>query len=187
MALYVDMTLEDTLLFNFINVDQLTETYSSGTYAEYMAHWPEYQRIAVHPFTGVPMAYMLGKAEGQGENYHGHVSAVTVAPPFRRLGLGEALMTELEETSTYVHNAYFVDLFMRTSNDVAKRMYERLQYIVYRRILGYYSDGGDRHSAVKDQGDAYDMRKALLRNNRRSKSSIIPVKNPVRPQDLEWE
>lgn len=30
------------------------------------------------------MGYIIGKAEGQGENWHGHVTAVTVAPEFRR-------------------------------------------------------------------------------------------------------
>lgn len=29
------------------------------------------------------MGYILGKAEGQGELWHGHVTAVTVAPDFR--------------------------------------------------------------------------------------------------------
>jgi hypothetical protein len=29
------------------------------------------------------MGYVLGKAEGVGEGWHGHVTAVTVAPEFR--------------------------------------------------------------------------------------------------------
>ena len=29
------------------------------------------------------MGYILGKAEGQGELWHGHVTAVTVAPHYR--------------------------------------------------------------------------------------------------------
>jgi ribosomal protein S18 acetylase RimI-like enzyme len=35
------------------------------------------------------MGYMLGKAEGEGKLWHGHVSAVTVAPQYRRLGLAK--------------------------------------------------------------------------------------------------
>lgn len=34
------------------------------------------------------MGYVMGKAEGLGENWHGHVTAITVAPEFRRIGLG---------------------------------------------------------------------------------------------------
>lgn len=41
----------------------------------------------------------MGKAEGLGENWHGHVTAVTVAPEFRRLGLAKKLMDYLENVS----------------------------------------------------------------------------------------
>lgn len=33
------------------------------------------------------MGYILGKAEGDDELWHGHVTAVTVSPEFRRLGI----------------------------------------------------------------------------------------------------
>jgi len=41
----------------------------------------------------------MGKAEGSGELWHGHVTALTVAPEYRRLGLAGKLMTNLEEIS----------------------------------------------------------------------------------------
>lgn len=41
----------------------------------------------------------MGKAEGTGENWHGHVTAVTVGSEFRKLGLARKLMSVLEETS----------------------------------------------------------------------------------------
>ena len=42
---------------------------------------------------------VMGKAEGHGENWHGHVTALTVAPEFRRIGLAGKLMNILEEIS----------------------------------------------------------------------------------------
>lgn len=42
---------------------------------------------------------VMGKAEGTGENWHGHVTALTVAPDYRRLGLAATLMQILEEES----------------------------------------------------------------------------------------
>ena len=39
--------------------------------------------------------------------------------------------------------AYFVDLFVRVSNKVAIDMYEKLGYVVYRRVLEYYSGDED--------------------------------------------
>ena len=50
----------------------------------------------------------MGKAEGQAENWHGHVTALTVAPEFRRLGLAGRLMQSLEEISErYILASYF--------------------------------------------------------------------------------
>ena len=54
------------------------------------------------------MAYIMGKAEG-GENatvehgMHGHVTALTVAPEYRRLGLARTLMYFLESVSEHQH------------------------------------------------------------------------------------
>jgi N-terminal acetyltransferase B complex catalytic subunit len=42
---------------------------------------------------------VMGKAEGHGENWHGHVTALTVSPEFRRLGLAATLMAWLEDVS----------------------------------------------------------------------------------------
>lgn len=41
----------------------------------------------------------MGKAEGKEENWHGHVTALSVAPEFRRLGLGGHMMGSLEKIS----------------------------------------------------------------------------------------
>lgn len=41
----------------------------------------------------------MGKAEGNGDNWHGHVTALTVSPDYRRLGLAALLMNFLEDVS----------------------------------------------------------------------------------------
>jgi N-terminal acetyltransferase B complex catalytic subunit len=45
----------------------------------------------------------MGKVEGKDENWHGHVTAVTVAPEYRRLSLGRRLMSFLEDVSERVY------------------------------------------------------------------------------------
>ena len=125
------------------------------------------------------MGYVLGKAEGEDKLWHGHVSAVTVAPEYRRLGLAKTLMDYFENTSVHTYNAYFVDLFVRKSNHLAIQMYEKFGYSVYRRVINYYSGYGDEAPE-----DALDMRKALPRD--KEKQSILPLDHPVRPEDLEW-
>lgn len=47
-------------------------------------------------FAFVYAATVMGKAEGQKELWHGHVTAVTVAPEYRRLGVAKQLMDSLE-------------------------------------------------------------------------------------------
>lgn len=56
----------------------------------------------------------MGKAEGGGEKWHGHVTALTVAPEFRRLGLAGKLMNNLEQISeqyVFLRQIFFILLF----------------------------------------------------------------------------
>ncbi|XP_018900483.1 N-alpha-acetyltransferase 20 [Bemisia tabaci] len=163
----------DMLKFNNVNLDPLTETYGLSFYMQYLAHWPEYFQVAEAP-NGDIMGYIMGKSEGHGENWHGHVTALSVAPMYRRLNLAATLMAHLEDISEK-KKAYFVDLFVRVSNKVAISMYQALGYIVYRTVIEYYSGDPDE--------DAYDMRKALSRDV--NKKSVIPLANPVYPEDVE--
>jgi N-terminal acetyltransferase B complex catalytic subunit len=97
------------------------------------------------------------------------------------------------------YNAYFVDLFVRISNSVAISMYEKFGYTVYRRVLEYYTGIEEEdafgmlymHSGISCRNGSYitpnykiDMRKALPRDVH--KQSIIPLKHPIRVEDLEW-
>eukprot|EP00698_Gefionella_okellyi_P022424 TRINITY_DN7431_c0_g1_i1.p1 TRINITY_DN7431_c0_g1~~TRINITY_DN7431_c0_g1_i1.p1 ORF type:complete len:173 (+),score=23.57 TRINITY_DN7431_c0_g1_i1:58-576(+) len=165
-------TAQDLLKFNLVNLDHLTETYNMPFYLQYLSKWPEYNFVAESP-DGRIMGYILGKVEGEGHNWHGHVTALTVAPEFRRLGLARQLMDILEEVTEKIHNGYFVDLFVRVSNVVAINMYKKFGYVVYRQVIGYYSG----------EEDAFDMRKALPRDAK--KLSMVPLPHPVYPSDLD--
>lgn len=140
-------TCDDLLRFNNVNLDVLTETYNLGFYLQYLSTWPEYFLVEEAPHGGGKRltSYIMGKAEGKGENWHGHVTAVTVAPEYRRLKRARLMMDLLEEVSTEGYDAYFVDLFVRVSNTLAIRMYEKFGYSVYRQVLGYYSGEEDAY------------------------------------------
>lgn len=102
---------------------------------------------------------VIGKVEGRKTDHHGHVTALSVSPEYRRLSLASSLMALLEFASaTVTHAGYFVDLFVRCNNDVAIDMYEKLGYTVYRRVLGYYSgmeDGGGGRDGVDAFGQHF--------------------------------
>jgi len=167
-------TCDDLFKFNGINLDPFTETYGIGFYLQYLARWPEYFLVAESP-AGDLMGYIMGKAEGGGNQWHGHVTAVTCGTNHRRLGLANRLMAALEEISEK-KNCFFVDLFVRVSNAVAINMYHKLGYVVYRTVLDYYSGDTDE--------DAYDMRKALSRDV--EGKSVVPLSKPVHMNELEY-
>ncbi|CAJ0939409.1 unnamed protein product, partial [Mesorhabditis belari] len=163
---------EDIFAITRTNLDPMVETYGIGFYLHYAVSFPDYFIIAEH--AGQPVAYIMGKDEGDGENYHGHVTALTVVDRFRKRRIATFLMEKLEKTSEK-KNCYFVDLFVRKSNVAAIRLYESLGYIVYREIIDYYT--GEKPE------NAYDMRKALPRDVK--KKSVIPLKHPVHANDAD--
>lgn len=176
MSLLRPFRARDLFGFNNVNLDHWTETYSVTFYLSYLAQWPELSLIQTAPSSGRIMGYVIGKAEGidpskdkakprgkmQVATLHGHVTAITVAPEYRRLGLAKGMMQLLEEVSERIYDAYFVDLFVRPSNTTAVAMYERMGYHVYRTVKEYYWGGGG--SKAKDE-DGYDMRKPLPRDH----------------------
>lgn len=96
---------------------------------------------------------VIGKAEGQGVEWHGHVTAITVAPEYRRLSLGRKMMNLLELVSDATYRGFFVDLYVRCNNQIAIGMYEGLGYSVYRRVREYY--GSIVGHGGKDEEDAF--------------------------------
>lgn len=114
--------------------------------------------------------------------WHAHLTALTVAPHARRLGLARILSMSLEKAADQ-YDAYFVDLFVRASNKVAQNLYKGLGYSVFRVVDGYYNetvgapdqDGGE---------DAYDMRKPCRKDVERKHTRADGLKHHVTPYDV---
>ncbi|CAI2381926.1 unnamed protein product [Moneuplotes crassus] len=172
----------DLLKYNNINIDILTETFYTKFYGDYLNKWPEYC-VVVENSTSKIQGYLMGKVEGsqdpEKKTWHGHVTAITVDPDFRKQGLARSLMNYLEEITAKVHDGWFVDLFVRSTNKIAIDMYKSLGYSLYRRVLEYYS--GD----AKNPGeDAWDMRKSMPRDT--TKELMVPLDHPIQPHELEF-
>ena len=116
---------------------------------------------------------VMGKSEGEGKDWHGHVTALTVAPDYRRLGIGQQLMNHLETVSEQ-GDMYFVDLFVRQSNSKACQMYNKMGYSAYRTITGYYT-------GVNPE-DALDMRKSLSRD--KNNESLVTDRTVLTIEEL---
>ena len=112
--------------------------------------------------------------------WHGHVTALTVAPQYRRLGIAKAL-TEALERGCEEQDAWFVDLFVRAGNDTAKNLYKGMGYTVYRRVEGYYNDDPTGRASGED---AFDMRKPLKRDKNKAHIRENGEKFKVQPEDV---
>jgi len=165
MSILRPFKASDMFKFNNINLDIWTETYGIGFYLSYLSRWPDLCCVQEAP-NGRLMGYVIGKAEGQGTEWHGHVTALTVAPEYRRLSLARKMMGLLELVSDEHYRGFFVDLFVRCNNHVAIEMYEGLGYSVYRRVKEYYGSLGIGKGG-RDEEDAFDMRKPLSRDQHR--------------------
>lgn len=99
---------------------------------------------------------VLGKAEGSGAEWHGHVTALTVAPEYRRLSLARKMMSTIEFISDESYRAFFVDLYVRCANQLAIDMYEGFGYSVYRRVREYYGSLG-LGKGGRDEEDAFGI------------------------------
>ncbi|KAJ7866653.1 N-acetyltransferase [Mycena leptocephala] len=142
MSVLRSFVASDMFKFNNINLDLFTQTYAPGFYLNYLARWPDLCCAQAAP-SGRMMGYIFGKAEGNQQDWHGHITILT-------------------RVSDDTYRGFFVDLYVRCTNDVAIGMYEELGYSVYRRVREYYESlGGDRG---RDEEDAFDMRKPLSRD-----------------------
>lgn len=147
----------------------LTRQVSSTQHSLTLSPPPVLGKLESSPYPSPTTPYSPAAAARTHPNYlpwHGHITALTVAPGARRLGHATALSSALERSSDAA-NAWFVDLFVRASNEIAKELYRKMGYSVYRRVKDYYNDGED----------ALDMRKAL---------SLDDKKETVREDGESW-
>ncbi|KAH7647014.1 hypothetical protein FG379_002705 [Cryptosporidium bovis] len=145
---YRPMRLTDIFKINRVNLDYFTETYNINYYGNYLSTWPELCIVCVAPDESI-VGYLVSKVEGEGKNWHGHVTALSVSRQYRSLGVARRLMKFLEEMGSSL-NCKFVDLFVRPSNKKAVRFYQHLGYSVHKRIPMYYTNE-----------DGFDMRKYI--------------------------
>jgi N-terminal acetyltransferase B complex catalytic subunit len=133
----------------------------------------------------------MGKVESSPDSYkfsqhylpwHAHITALTVAPEARRLGIGKILCEQLEAAAD-ANNAWFVDLFVRKSNHRAITFYKSLGYSVFRVVKDYYYNG-DAADPANSSEDAFDMRKSMRRDADRQHAREDGEKHEVLPEDV---
>ncbi|MEY4166302.1 MAG: hypothetical protein RIR52_126 [Acidobacteriota bacterium] len=78
----------------------------------------------------------------------GHITAIAVAPEYRRLGLARILLGDIEQTFR-ARGINTIRLEVRVENLPAICLYEEIGYAVVQRLPRYYSSGSDGYLMVK--------------------------------------
>ncbi|OAF64910.1 hypothetical protein A3Q56_07347 [Intoshia linei] len=78
--------------------------------------------------------------------------AISVRLEYRNIGIAKRLINNFEQISRK-SDCKYVDLFVRVSNTIAIKVYEKLGYTVNKILKGYYDD--------ENKEDALELRKVI--------------------------
>lgn len=176
MYVFEPMMPEDILSLDIANLDDKSENFTFEYYLGYLLdHGADF--FTVRSFGGAQslqntcmiysnpvLGYIFGMREFK-DRMCFHLSALSIGPPLRMLGLGSYLMRLFEENGN-IYRAWFTDLYVRMSNTRAVSFYRKNGFVVHRRVLEYY---------CAPEEDALDMRKSLRADSK--KECEVPGKN----------
>lgn len=171
MIIYEPMLPKDVLSLDLANLDSKSENFTFSYYMGYLLNhpcdfftvrsfFPFFSQPTSMIFTRPIFGYAFGRKEPK-EKLCYHLSAISVAPSARKLGIGTSLMRMFEHTGNS-YEAWFIDLFVRESNKLAISFYKRLGYAVYRTVFDYY---------LYPKENALDMRLSLEKDTSRELSN----------------
>jgi ribosomal-protein-alanine N-acetyltransferase len=132
-----------------INRICLPENYTEFFFIDLYHRFPETFIVAEE--NGEVVGYIMCRIEVGLSNFgfsglikKGHIVSVAVLPPYRRKGVGTALITKAMN-GMRLHNAKQCFLEVRMTNTEAVSLYKKLGFDVTRTIHGYYADGEDAY------------------------------------------
>ncbi|MGB8509627.1 MAG: ribosomal protein S18-alanine N-acetyltransferase [Pyrinomonadaceae bacterium] len=120
------------------------EAYSRDTF-EYLLSSSDSVSYRVVTSDGVMVGFIVGLIE---PDFTGHITTVGVAPEHRRRGIARRMMSKVEDGFRRRH-VRIVRLEVRSINNGAQELYDKLGYVVTQRLPRYYSNGGDGLLMIK--------------------------------------
>lgn len=132
-----------------INRVCLPENYASFFFMDTYQSCPE--AFLVAEILGRVVGYVMCRIEHGFSEFRrlrftrkGHVISVAVLPEFRRMGMGNTLVSEALTALTQL-NIEECYLEVRTTNEPAIRLYQKMGFDITRRVPHYYFDGADAY------------------------------------------
>ncbi|MEN2999814.1 MAG: N-acetyltransferase [Acidilobaceae archaeon] len=155
-----------------INLETLPENYWYGFYKNLLDNWGE--AFLVAEVEGALVGYSMSRIEEQSDpvllglareeevslwrrvistlkgdlRRVGHLVSIAVRAPYRRMGIGSALLRETIDVVDKFYNAESLYLEVRVTNYPAISLYEKFGFKKARVVKGYYSDGEDAYVMV---------------------------------------
>ncbi|MHA1680933.1 MAG: GNAT family N-acetyltransferase [Promethearchaeota archaeon] len=135
-----------------INERTLPENYPQFFYESILERFPESFLVAEDASTGNLIGYIMFRVErgmDSGIKFikKGHLVSIAVLKGYQGRKIGETLLIEAMKRV----KDYGVDVFVlevRISNDVAIKLYKKLNFDIQKTIEGYYRDGENAYFMV---------------------------------------
>lgn len=148
-----ELLVSDLFKLNLVNLDVNTGSFSIWLYLKCLMQKDSPCYTVMHK--EIPFGYMIGehnkKKEEEEVKDFTHITAVSISPLTRRMGLGSAMLATIL-ADALSNRSFFIDLFVRKGNARALSFYRKHGYATSSVLSKYYSD---------PEEDAYDMRKYL--------------------------
>ena len=137
-----------------INIECLPEHYPLSFWVEHLNKYGDVFYVA--EVNNVVVGYILTRIE-EGESLFypkkevrkGHIVSIAVREGYRRRGIATYLLTTVLSILSNLYQASEAYLEVRVSNTTAINLYQKLGFVVVKKIPEYYLDGEDAYLMAK--------------------------------------
>ncbi|HIP57034.1 MAG TPA: N-acetyltransferase [Ignisphaera aggregans] len=147
-------TLDDIDDIIAANIECLPEHYPLSFWREHIEKWG--RAFYVAEVDGKVVGYVMPRVEeGTGfikpvRRRLGHIVSVAVREKYRRRGLATMMMLATLESLKREFSVEEAYLEVRVSNEPAIRLYQKLSFVIVKRIESYYLDGEDAYVMARE-------------------------------------
>ncbi len=134
-----------------INIECLPEHYLRSFWIEHIEKWNDLFYVAEvnNEIVGYALARIENSSPFTKFSKVGHIVSIAVREKYRRKGIATMLMSALIYTLKTMYGVEEVYLEVRVSNEPAIKLYQKLGFVIAKRIEQYYLDGEDAYLMIK--------------------------------------
>jgi ribosomal-protein-alanine N-acetyltransferase len=128
-------------LDRIIEIEESSFTVGAYSRSQFEEFYRDNLEFFVAEISGKVVGYIVGYISGE----TGEIDSIAVDPHFRRLGIGRSLCELIIEKFREMGiKTCFLEV--RTTNEPAVRLYEKIGFKIVGILKNFYADGGDAYS-----------------------------------------